>query len=111
MSIETLKTLLESAKFNVFLGKAPDGTVCPYVVLEDITHPNFAADNKTFSKTTSLRITLVESEVHDWSLIHDLEAVLDSIPLPYNSEDGQDTSEHVCESYYYISFLGGTKNV
>lgn len=110
MSIETLKTLLESAKFNVFLGKAPNGTICPYVVLEDITHPNFAADNKTFSKTTSLRITLVESEVHNWSLIGDLEAVLDSIPLPYNSEDGQDTSEHVCESYYYISFLGGTKN-
>lgn len=110
MSIEALITALSAAKFDVYTGKAPNGTLCPYVVLEDITHPNFAADNKTFSKTTSLRITLVESEVHDWSLIGDLEAVLDSIPLPYNSEDGQDTSEHVCETYYYISFLGGTKN-
>lgn len=111
MSIETLKTLFETAKFNVFLNRAPDGTFCPYVVLDEVTHPNFAADNKTFTETTSLRITLVESEVHDWSLISSLKAVLDAIPLPYSSEDAQDTSEHVCETYFYISFLGGTKNV
>lgn len=111
MSIEELYTALTTAKFDVHYGKAPIGTRCPYIVLEDITHPNFAADNKTFIKTTSLRITLVESEVHDWSLIGDLEAVLDSIPLPYSSEDVQEPSEHVCETYYDISFLGGNKNV
>ena len=110
MSIETLKTLLETAKFNVFLNKAPDGTACPYVVMEDVTHPNFAADNSTFSKTTSLKVTLVESEVHDWTLIAALEGVFDSIPLPYNSDESQDTEESACESYYYISFLGGTEN-
>ena len=111
MSIETLVTALTTAKFDVHYGKAPNGTMCPYVVLEDVSHPNFAADNKTFTETTSLRITLVESEVHDWSLINSLKAVLDAIPLPYSSEDAQDTSEHVCETYFYISFLGGTKNV
>lgn len=110
MSIEELYTALTTAKFNVFLGNAPDGTICPFVVLEDITHPNFAADNKTYSKITSLRITLVESEVHDWTLIGNLEAVLDSIPLPYSSEDVQEPSEHVCETYYDITFLGGNKN-
>lgn len=110
MSIESLKTLLETAKFNVFLDKAPDGTACPYVVMEDVTHPNFAADNSTFTKTTSLKITLVESEVHDWSLIATLEGVLDSIPLPYSSDYAQDTDEDACEAYYYISFLGGTEN-
>ena len=110
MSIETLKTLLETAKFNVFLNKAPDGTPCPYVVMEEVTHPNFAADNSTFTKTTSLKVTLVESEVHDWTLIASLEGVFDSIPLPYNSDESQDTEESACESYYYISFLGGTEN-
>ena len=110
MSIESLKTLLETAKFNVFLDKAPDGTPCPYVVMEEVTHPNFAADNSTFSKTTSLKVTLVESEVHDWTLIASLEGVFDSSPLPYNSDESQDTEESACESYYYISFLGGTEN-
>lgn len=110
MSIESLVTLLTTAKFDVHLGRAPDGTACPYVVLTEITHPNFAADNFTFTKTTSLRITLVESEVHDWKLIGDLEAVLDSIPLPYSVTDVQEPSEHVCETYYDISFLGGTEN-
>lgn len=110
MSIESLKTLLETAKFNVFLNKAPDGTPCPYVVMEEVTHPNFAADNSTFTKTTSLKVTLVESEVHDWTLIASLEAVFDSIPLPYNSDESQDSEESACESYYYISFLGGTEN-
>ena len=111
MSIESLKTLLETAKFNVFLNEAPDGTVCPYVVMEEVKHPNFAADNFTFSKTTSLKITLVESEIHDWNLIATLEGVFDSIPLPYNSDESSDTEEKACETYYYISFLGGTSNV
>lgn len=110
MSIETLYSLLTNAKFDVHLGKAPDGTACPYLVLKDITHPNFAADNRTFTKTTTLQLTLVESEVHDWKLIGDLEKVLDGIPLPYESADGQEPNEHVCETYYYISFLGGTEN-
>ena len=110
MSIESLVSILTTAGFNTHYGKAPNGTPCPYLVLEDITHPNFAADNKTFTKTTSLRLTLVESEVHNWSLINTLESSLDSIPLPYRSEDNQDASEHVCETYFYISFLGGTTN-
>ena len=110
MTVSDLVSLLETAKFDVYLGKAPDGTACPYVVLEDLTHPNFAADNSTFTKTTSLKITLVVSEVHDWTLISSLEALLDSIPLPYNSDSGEDTDEKACESYYYISFLGGIKN-
>lgn len=110
MTVSELISLLTTAKFDVYLNKAPDGTACPYVVLEDLTHPNFAADNSTFTKTTSLKITLVESEVHNWTLISSLEAVLDSIPLPYNSDSSEDTGENACESYYYISFLGGIKN-
>ena len=110
MSIESLYTLLTTAKFDVHLGKAPDGTACPYIVLADITHPNFAADNRTYTKTTTLQLTLVESEIHNWDLIKTLEKVLDDIPLPYESEDGQVPEEHVCETYYYISFLGGTEN-
>ena len=110
MSIEELYTALTTAKFNVHYGKAPDGTACHYLVLEDVTHPNFAADNKTFIKTTSLRIKVVESEVHDWSLLKSLEDFLDTLSLPYSSEDVQESSEHVCETYYDISFLGGNKN-
>ena len=110
MSIETLYTLLTEAEFNVHYGKAPNGTRCPYVVLSEITHPNFAADNATYTKTTSLRLVLVESEVHDWSLISDLEAVLDGIPLPYSETDVVEPSERVCETYFDISFLGGIEN-
>ena len=110
MSIETLVSDLTTAKFDVHYGVAPDGTACPYITLTDITHPNFAADDKTYTKTTSLRITLVESEVHNWNLHAELEKVLDSYPLPYSITDVQDPSEHVCETYYDISFLGGTKN-
>lgn len=110
MSIEELYTALTTAKFDVHYGKAPIGTYCPYIVLEEVTHPNFAADNKTYSKITSLRITVVESEVHDWSYLQALEDLLDSLSLPYSSEDVQEPSEHVCETYYDISFLGGNKN-
>lgn len=110
MSIESLVTILTSAKFNVFFGEAPDGTDCPYIVITDITHPNFAADNKTFSKTTSLRLRLIESEVHDWNLIQTLEDTLDSAELAYSSTDVQVPSEHVCESYYDLRFYGGNKN-
>lgn len=110
MSIENLVTLLTTAKFDVYLGQAPNDTSCPYIVLSEIEHPNFAADNRTFTKTTSLRLTLVESEVHDWNLIKTLEDTLDSIPLPYSSEDNREPSEHVCETYYFLSFLGGTKD-
>ena len=110
MTIESLITLLKTAKFDVHYGTAPEGTACPYIVLTDVGHPNFAADNKNLVKTTSLRLTLVESEIHNWDLIDALEAVLDNIPLPYSSEDNQVPSEHVCETYYDISFLGGTEN-
>lgn len=110
MSIETLYTLLTNANFNVHYGKAPVGTRCPYVVMSDIEHPNFAADNATYTKTTSLRLVLVESEVHNWELIKTLEGVLDNIPLPYSETDVVEPSERVCETYFDISFLGGTEN-
>lgn len=110
MTIETLVTALESTGFNVFMNEAEDGTACPYVVLTDITHPNFGADNRTYAKTTSLELRLVESETHDWALIDDLEEALDAIPLFYSSEDMNVPSEHVCEMIYNINFYGGTKN-
>lgn len=110
MSIESLYKLLTNAKFDVHYGKAPNGTKCPYVVMSDIEHPNFAADNATYTKTTSLRLVLVESESHDWSLINALEAVLDSIPLPYSETDIVEPTERVCETYFDISFLGGTQD-
>lgn len=110
MSIETLYSALVQAKFDVHYGEAPDGTVCPYIVLEDITHDNFAADNKTFSKTTELRLRLIEAETHDWDLIETLESTLDSLQIPYGSTDVQVPSEQVCETYYDIAFQGGTKN-
>lgn len=110
MSIEELVTILTTAKFDVHLGEAPDGTECPYLVLTDITHPNFAADNKTFTKTTTLRLRLVESENHDWTLIQSLEDTLDAIPVPYTTTLVDAPEEHVCESYYDLTFLGGNKN-
>lgn len=110
MSIEALITALTTAKFNAFYGEAPDGTECPYIVITDVNHPNFAADNKTFSKTTRLSLRLVESEVHDWTLIDTLEQTLDNLQLPYESIDLQVPSEHVCETQYNIRFLGGNKN-
>lgn len=110
MSIESLVTLLESAGFNVFLGEADDGTVCPYVTLTNISHPNFGADNRTYVKTTSLQIRLVESEVHDWSLIATLEGALDSAEIFYESEDLRVPSEHICETIYEINFYGGNEN-
>ena len=110
MTIETLKTMLENAKFDVSLGKAPKGTMCPYVVIRDIEQPNFAADNKTYIETTSLQIRLVESEVHDWALIDTLKGVLDQVPLTYSVTFIDDSSEHVCETYFDIRFLGGIKN-
>lgn len=107
MSIETLVTALTTAKFKVFYGKAPVGTQCPYVVLTEVTHPNFAADNNTLVETTSLELRLVEAEVHDWTLIASLETVLKSLSLPYSSEDLLEPSENVCETIYFLRFLGG----
>ncbi len=110
MSIEELVTALTEAKFDVHLHQAPNGTPCPYLVIQDLDHPNFFADNRTFGKTTSLTLRLVESEVHDWNLVNSLEQTLDSLGLPYYSSDVSEPSEHVCESYYYINFYGGNKN-
>lgn len=110
MSIEELVKILTTANFDVHYGEAPDGTECPYVVITDVYHPNFAADNKTFTKTTTLRLRLVESENHDWTLIQTLENTLDSIPLPYSETDVDVPDEHVCETYFDLTFLGGNKN-
>ena len=110
MTIETLVTKLEAAGFDVYLNEADVGTFCPYIVLINITNPNFAADNKVYTKTTSLDLRLVESEVHDWKLIQTLEDTLDKIPLTYNSTDLRDPSEHVCEMNYELTFLGGITN-
>lgn len=110
MSLSTLVTLLETAKFTVYLNHAPDGTVCPYIVLTDTNQPNFAADNKVYCETTSLRIKLVESEVHDWSLHSTLKSVLDGASLPYSVDFADDSDEHVCETYFDIRFIGGISN-
>lgn len=110
MTIETLITELTNAGFNAFYGEAPDGTECPYASLATITHPNFAADNQTFAETTTLNLRLVESEVHNWTLISTLEELLKRLQLPYNATDLQVPSEHVCEMNYEIRFLGGNTN-
>jgi hypothetical protein len=110
MSLKTLVKLLEDAKFDVHNGEAPDGTKCPYVVLTDHEQPNFAADNKTYTETTSLRIRLVESGVHNWTLIGTLKNVLDGASLPYGITYVEETSEKVCETYFDIRFLGGIDN-
>lgn len=110
MTLETLIASLEDAKFDVFLHEAPDNTDCPYVVVEELYHPNFSADNKTFFKTTRCILRLVESEVHDWELIEQMENTLDSLELFYSSEDNSVPSEHVCETLYAISFFGGMKD-
>lgn len=104
MTIADLYTALTTAKFDVHYGEAPEGTKCPYVVFTNITHENFAADNKTFAKTTELRLRLIEAESHDWTLIATLEGVLDNLSLPYGSTDLQVPSEGVCETYYDIAF-------
>ena len=109
MTVENLVTLLTTAKFNVFLGKAPSGTACPYIVLRNVNHPNIAADNKVYQKVTELELRLVESDVHDWNLIKTLEDLLDGIPLYYESEDLYTPSEGVCEMSYRINFYGGIK--
>lgn len=110
MTISSLKTLLEDNKFDVHLNDAPAGTVCPYIVMKDVENPNFAADNKTYTETTSLRLNLVESEVHDWSLHSTLKSILNENDLPYSVTYVDDTSEHVCETYFDIRFLGGIIN-
>ena len=109
MTVENLVTLLTTAKFNVFLGKAPSGTACPYIVLRNVSHPNIAADNKVYQQVTELNLRLVESDVHDWNLIKTLEDTLDGIPLYYESEDLYTPSEDVCEMSYTIYFYGGIK--
>lgn len=110
MTIESLVKTLTDAGFDTYLGSAPDGTRCPYVVLEDIEHENFGADNRVYQKTTELTIRLVESERHNFSLIDTMEDTLDSVGLFYSSEDVTDSHEHVCETHYQISFYGGNKN-
>ena len=110
MTISSLKTLLEEKKFDVHLNVAPVGTVCPYIVMRDVENPNFAADNKTYTETTSLRLNLVESEVHNWSLHSTLKSILNENDLPYSVTYVDDTSEHVCETYFDIRFLGGIIN-
>lgn len=110
MSIEELKSQLELNGFNVNLGVAPDGTACPYIVMRDVTNPNFAADNKTYTETTSLRLNLVESEVRNWSLHATLKGILDNNSLPYSVTLVDDSNEHVTETYFDITFLGGILN-
>lgn len=110
MSISELKALLEIDKFDVHLGVAPDGTACPYIVFRDVNNPNFAADNKTYTETTSLRINLVESEVRNWSLHATLKGILDENSLPYSVTYVDDSDEHVTETYFDITFLGGILN-
>ena len=110
MTIEEFYTTLTSNGFDAHYGEAPNGTSCPYVVLTNITHQNFATDNRTYFKTTELRLRLVEAQYHDWELINKLEDLLDSLKIPYGSTDLQVPSEHVCETYYDITITGGKTN-
>ena len=110
MTIQSIVSALTTAKFDVHLHKAPNGTKCPYLVLTEIEQPNFAADNLTFTETTSLRIVMVEAEVHNWTLISTLKSKLDKLGLTYSVTLVDEPSEHVCESYYDIRFLGGIEN-
>lgn len=107
MTLETLVTELSAAGFDVSLNEAPDGTLCPYLVIEDVKHPNFGADNRVYAKTTNLILRLVESQIHDFALIARLENTLDALGLFYSSDDVSDKAEHVCETHYQISFFGG----
>lgn len=109
MTVEALTTGLTNAGFKVFYGNVPDDTLPPFLVYINIDHPNFAADNRTYQKTTSLDIRLVEAEVHDWSLIAKLEKTLDDLGLTYSSTDLADVLEGVCETNYYLRFVGGIK--
>lgn len=110
MSIETLISILTEADFNVFQHEAPDGTACPYLVIDRIEHPNFGADNRVYAKTTELLLRLVEANYHDYDLIASLENLLDENNLFYSEDDASDAKEHVVETHFEISFFGGNKN-
>lgn len=110
MSIETLISILRAADFNVFLHEAPDGTACPYLVIDRIEHENFGADNQVYAKTTELLLRLVEANRHDYELIASLENLLDENKLFYSEDDASLPSEHVTETHFEISFFGGNKN-
>ena len=110
MTIKDIYDALTTAHFDVHFGEAPDGVACPYVVFRDITHPNILADNKTFFKTTETDLTLVEARAHDFALQADLEAVLDSLDLPYTMSESWLPSENVIETYYTIAVYGGVTN-
>lgn len=110
MSIETLISILRTAEFDVYLNEAPDNTACPYLVLTNIEHPNFGADNKVYVRTTELLIRLVEANVHDYELIASLEKLLDDNNIFYSEDDVSVPSEHVCETHFSITFYGGNTN-
>ena len=53
MTIQTLIKTLSDAKFDVHSGVAPDGTACPYLVLDDIeqlrSHPGLEGCSQWYS--------------------------------------------------------------
>lgn len=107
MTVTALIQALTAKGFDVSLNEAPDGTACPYVVLTDIRHPNFGADDIVYAETTELTIRLVEANIHDWELIKTLKDTLTELELFYEENDVSDESEHICETHFEISFYGG----
>lgn len=107
MSIESIISILKTAGFSAFYEYAPDDTPLPFVVLRDVTHPNFFADNVTLVPTTTLELVYVEAEAHNWANITTLETTLTNAGLAFSSEDIRISDENIVEMVYTITFVGG----
>lgn len=106
MSIKDLYDALTAAKIPTYYGPAPDGTPCPFVSFRDINHPNYIADDMTYHPATEITLALVQGHTRDLVLIAQIEGVLNTLHLPFTSEEISVPSEHVNEILYNIAFYG-----
>ena len=101
MTLESLKSLIESTKIPTWYGIVPDDQELPYIKLYQTNTDNFKADNKVYKKVRAIEIELY-TERKNTVLEDAIESVLNDNSIPWESDEQYDDSETFFMQVYSI---------
>ena len=96
-SLSDIKTAFKDYRY--YYGSAPVGTKLPYLVGEDISSDNFAADSKVYSKLNNFQLefySLKKDETTEGAI----EAILDNLGAIYDKTESFDEDG----TFYLITY-------
>lgn len=98
MTNNDIGEMLRSTGLPVYYDHARQGAKLPYITYTT-SSDNFFADNRTYSKVTSLRAVLYTA-VKSTDLEETIEAVFEDNDIPWNRDEVYETSSEVFMEIY-----------